>query len=365
MKRYRVAIIGTGGIANSHIQALAAMKERVDVVAAVDVVRERVEAYSAKHAIPRFYTDVTEMFERERPDLVHIATPPGTHYELIIRSLEAGAWVLCEKPLCTSLADVDRILATEQRTGKYCSSVFQWRFGSAGQHFKHLLQTGVFGRPLVGICQTTWFRNPAYFEVPWRGKWATEGGGPTMGHGIHAMDLFLWLMGEWEEVSAMAATLDRQIEVEDVSLAIVRFKNRALGSIINSVLSPREETFLRFDLQQATVELTALYGYTNKNWRITPLPSAPDVLERWQELAQDQSSSHTAQLAYLLDSLDQQTRPQAGTSEVRPTLEFITGIYKSAASGQPVRQGSIVEGDPFYSHVGGPAAQTKQEIQEE
>ena len=64
----------------------------------------------------------------------------------------------------------------------------------------------------------------------------------------------------------MTGTLDRQIEVEDVSLAMVRFTNRALGSIVNSVLSPREQTYLRFDFQQASVELTALYSYTNKHW---------------------------------------------------------------------------------------------------
>jgi predicted dehydrogenase len=359
MTRYRVAIIGTGSIANSHIKALTDLQERVEVVAAVDILEDRVAAFAAKHAIPHFYTDAAEMLEKEHPDLVHIATPPNNHYDLIILALEAGAWVLCEKPLCTSLAELDRILAVEQQTGKYCSSVFQWRFGSRGQHLKHLIQTAAFGRPLVGICQTTWFRNQAYYQVPWRGKWSTEGGGPTMGHGIHIMDLFLWLLGDWEEVSAMTGTLDREIEVEDVSLAMVRFKNRAMGSIVNSVLSPREETFLRLDFQQATVELTALYSYTNEHWRFSPLPSTQDasILARWQELAENRASSHTTQLVYLLDSLDQQSRPQASTIEVRPTLEFITGIYKSAATGQRVHQGSIVADDPFYYHVAGQLSQ--------
>ncbi len=355
MSRYRAAIIGTGNIASSHIRALHALKERVEVVAAVDIVRDRVEEYSKKNDIPHFYTDTAEMLEKEQPDLVHIATPPNIHYNLIIQSLQAGASVLCEKPLCTSLAELDHIAAVEQQTGKYCSSVFQWRFGSRGQHFKQLIQEGVLGRPLVGICQTTWFRNAAYYEVPWRGKWSTEGGGPTMGHGIHAMDLFLWLLGGWDEVSAFTGTLDRAIEVEDVSLAMVRFKNRALGSIVNSVLSPREETYFRFDFQKASVELTGLYGYSNKNWRFTQPNGQEDeaVQARWEELTLDLPSSHTAQLSQLLDSLDQHKRPLSSTPDVRPTLEFLTAIYKSAASGQIVRQGSIVAGDLFYDHVSG------------
>lgn len=357
MTCYRVALIGTGGIADYHMRALRELEERVDVVAAVDVVRERVEAYCASHAIPRFYTNAAEMLDREQPDLVHIATPPHTHFALTMQALQAGAWVLCEKPLCLSLAELDQIAAFEQQTGRYCSSVFQWRFGSAGQHLKRLIQDGALGRSLVGMCQTTWFRDQVYYQVPWRGKWATEGGGPTMGHGIHALDLFLWLLGDWTEVSALADTLDREIEVEDVSLALVRFKNRALGSIVNSVLSPREETYLRFDFQRASVELTALYSYTNQNWRFTP-QSAQDasLLARWQALAEDRPVSHGAQLSQLLDSLDQHARPLASTLDVRSTLECITAIYKSAATSEIVRQGSILAGDPFYEHVAGQAA---------
>lgn len=355
MSRYRAAIIGTGSIAGNHIKALQELKERVEVVAAVDVVSERVEEYSKKNNISHYYTDAAEMLEKEKPDLVHIAAPPNIHYHLIIQALQAGAAVLCEKPLCTSLAELDHIAAVEQQSGKYCSSVFQWRFGSRGQHFKQLIQQEALGHPLVGICQTTWFRDAAYYEVPWRGKWSTEGGGPTMGHGIHAMDLFLWLLGDWEEVSAFTATLDRNIEVEDVSLAMVRFKNRTLGSIVNSVLSPREETYLRFDFQKATVELTGLYGYSNENWRFTQPKGQPDdaVLTRWNELTLNIPSSHKAQLSQLLDSMDQKKRPLSSTTEVRPTLEFLTAIYKSAAIRQIVQQGSIVAGDPFYDHVSG------------
>lgn len=176
-----------------------------------------------------------------------------------------------------------------------------------------------------------------------------------MGHGIHALDLFLWLLGDWSEVSAMTGTLDRAIEVEDVSLATVRFSTGALGSIVNSVLSPRQETYLRFDFQGATVELTGLYGYANKNWRVTPLEGETNetALARWQELSNDIPSSHTAQLASLLECMDRHERPLTSTGDVRPTLEFITALYKSAATGSLVRRGSIGQGDPFYQHVAG------------
>src|ERR1700753_523248 len=120
MTRYRVAIIGTGAIAAFHMQALNEMRDRVEVIAAVDVVRNSVETFSTKYAIPHYYTDAKEMLEREHPDLVHIATPPYTHYALIIDVLMAGASVLCEKPLCTSLAELDHIAAIGQQTCTDC-----------------------------------------------------------------------------------------------------------------------------------------------------------------------------------------------------------------------------------------------------
>ena len=180
-----------------------------------------------------------------------------------------------------------------------------------------------------------------------------------MGHGIHAMDLFLWLLGDWQEVCAMADTLDRAIEVEDVSMAVVRFANGALGSIVNSVLSPRQETYLRFDFQRATVELRGLYGYTNGNWRYSLPDGVSDeaALARRQEIPHDEPAGHAAQLRALLDSMDRHERPLSSTTDVRPTLEFITCLYKSAATGRTTHRGSISADDPFYHHVAGHVAQ--------
>ena len=271
----RTAIIGTGGIAHSHMRALQHEAARTQVVAAVDVEPERVDTFCETYSIPGRYTDAAEMLQQEQPRLVHIATPPGTHCDLIVQSLAAGAWVLCEKPLCASLAEMDRIEEAEQRTGNYCASVFQWRFGSGGRHLKGLIERGALGKPLVVNSLTTWYRGPAYYAVPWRGKWATELGGTVMGHGIHTIDFILWLMGEWSEVRAMIGTLDRPIEVEDVAMASVRFASGAMANITVSALSPREESYLRFDFQKGTVELTHLYSYKNEDWRFSTVKDAP------------------------------------------------------------------------------------------
>jgi predicted dehydrogenase len=359
MQPYRIAIIGTGASIKNHVEAIHAVGDRVQVVAAVDLDEARVKAFAEQHAIPRCFTDTGEMLTATRPDLVHIVTPPATHLPLSVQCLEGGAWVYCEKPLCRSLAEFDQITAAEQRIGRYLSTVFQWRFGSAGQHLKRLIANNDLGRFLVGNCHTHWYRNASYYEVPWRGKWSTESGGPTITLGIHLMDLFLWLAGEWAEVTALTGTLDRNIEVEDVSMALVRFQDGSMGNIINSALSPRQESHLRLDFQQATVEVNALYRYTNTNWLCTPLESTGEsssALAAWQSLDHDQMGTHGVQLAQILDSMDRNERPPVSGVEGRRIIEFIASLYKSALTGQIVQRGSITPSDPFYHAMNGEPA---------
>jgi predicted dehydrogenase len=351
----KVAIIGTGGIAGSHVDAIQHEAHRANLVAAVDIREDAVQAFCDKHQIPTAYTNVTEMLDREQPDLVHICTPPTSHAELSIACMRAGAWVLCEKPLTASLQEVDAIISAEQETGKFTSSVYQWRFGAGGGHLKRLMKDDALGRPLLGICQTVWYRDDAYYAVPWRGTWQHEAGGCSMGHGIHAMDFFLWMYGPWSEVTAKMNHLNHDIEVEDVSLALVDFENGAMGSIINSVVSPRQESYIRMDFVDATVEMKHLYAYKNKDWTysLAPKSAKEDVLESWQQLPDDSLSPHTAQLQHVLDCMEAQTQPMTSGAGARMTLEFIASMYKSAFTGESVKRGSIIQDDPFYSAMNG------------
>jgi predicted dehydrogenase len=230
----------------------------------------------------------------------------------------------------------------------------QHRFGSGQRRLRALAADGVLGRPLVAICHTTWFRDQAYFDVPWRGRWDTEGGGPTMGHGIHQMDMLLDVLGEWTEVSAVARTQARSMPTEDVSLAHVTFRNGAVASVVNSVLSPREETYLRFDFERATVEVTHLYGYGDDDWRVTPAPGYHDeVLKAWRHAEHGTRSGHAAQFAHVLAALGTGRRPPVGPAEAGRTMALVAGIYASAFTGRPVTPGQLAPGTPFYGHMNG------------
>ncbi|MFJ4276694.1 Gfo/Idh/MocA family protein [Streptomyces massasporeus] len=354
--RRRVAVVGTGAIVSgSHLPALRAHSDRVELVAAVDVDQERLDAFRAlAGAQVAGFTSVDAMLDAVRPDLVLIGTPPSLHRDQTVAALKAGAWVLCEKPLTLSLAEYDEIAAAEEASGAYAAVVFQHRYGSGAVHARELITSGELGAPLVAHCQTTWHRDAAYYAVPWRGKWASEGGGPTMGHGIHQYDLMLHLLGEWDEISAMAARLVHDTESEDVSTALVRFSSGALATVVNSVLSPDEVSRIRIDCADATVELTHLYGHSNDSWAYTPAPHvASERATAWRTPVADVPSSHTAQLGALLDAYDTGTRPPGSGHDARATLEFAAALYKAAFTGRSVRSGEIGPGDPFYEAMHG------------
>lgn len=355
MTAYKIALVGTGNSVKNHLAAIKSVGNRVEFVAAVDLNESRVKEICAQNKIPHWYTSLSEMLTTEKPDLVNIVTPPATHKAIAIECMEAGAWVLCEKPLCLSLAEFDEITEAEKRTGKFVSTVFQWRFGSAGKHLKNLIASEAFGRPLVGVCNTLWHRTQDYYNVGWRGKYATEVGGPTMTLGIHLMDMYLWLMGDWQEVRAIIGTLDHNIEVEDVSMAVVRFANGSMGTLTNSSVSPRQESYLRLDFQKATLECTTLYRYANEHWKISLPPNTSDdeALGKWSAMEGDFSGLHDIQLGEVLDSMDKHQAPPVSGLEARRILEFAASLYKSAQSGLPVHKGEITADDPFYYSMNG------------
>ena len=354
MRRTRIAVLGTGNIARFHAAAIRSQRDEAELVAAADVDGERLRTFCDEYGVPGRYSSLDELLEASRPDLVHLCTPPGTHAEQAIRCLSEGISVLCEKPPCLSLAELDRVVEAERRSGAWFVTVFQHRFASSGRHVKALIDKGALGRPLLAVCNTLWYRDQSYFDVPWRGRWDTEGGGPTLGHGIHQMDLLAYLLGEWEEVTAVAARLDREMQTEDVSLATVRFASGALATVTNSVLSPREESYLRIDLTGATVELSHLYGYGGGNWRLTPAPGTlPERAALWRFPEPDAPSGHAAQIADVIRRLRRGEPPEPSSASARVTMALVTAVYASAFTGRPVRREELTPANPFYHALHG------------
>lgn len=350
----RATILGTGAIAAAHAEAIAELAGYgVDAVVAhaLDIDPARAEAFAREHGVAGHGTDLAAVLSET--DVLHICTPPGAHVAAAVAALEAGVHVVVEKPAVLSLAEVDRIAEAEAGSTATFTQIVQHRFGHGMRQLRRLLDEGSLGRPLVATCETMWFRPPSYYEVPWRGRWDTEGGGPTMGLGIHQFDLLVAAFGPWAEVTAMAGRLARHVDTEDVSMAIVRFANGAMASITNSALSPRQTSDLRFDTEAGTVELSHLYGYTDADWTFTPAVGRDDVGQLWQPDPDALPSGHLAQLVPTYRAFVAGEAPPVTVVDTRETLELVAAIYRSAFTGAVVRAGEIGPGDPFHGSMRG------------
>jgi predicted dehydrogenase len=371
-RQLRIGLVGCGGIARSHLRAYRD-HPGAELVGVFDIVAERAEAYAAEYDTTAYGT-LTELTD-QAPDLVSVATPPGTHTDVVLALLEAGCSVLLEKPPTTTLADMDLLAAAESASAGSVYVVFQHRHGSGARRAHRLLTSGMLGTPQLAVCETLWYRPDSYFLPDWRGNWAGEGGGPALGHGIHQIDLLLHLMGQWESLDAKAARIARPVEFEDVSMAVVTFASGALGSVVTSLLSPRELSRIRIDTTGGTLEVDHVYGYRDADWSWSPAPDAATAANNGRDPGQvvggggdrtddgndvwaasattDLPSNHAAQINRLVDDLVAGRPHQTTLASTRPTMEFVTALYASSIEGQTIRRDDLTPDRGFYHRLDG------------
>lgn len=328
----RVALVGTGSVARLHAEAVAA-HPRADLVAATDHARAAADAFARTWGVPAVYDDLDALLAAEHPDVVLVCTPPGAHHGQVLAAFAAGAHVVVEKPPAASLDELDEMRAAADAAGRRLAVVFQQRTGTAAAHVRRLLRGGDLGRPLLAVCETLWYRDSAYFDAPWRGRWDTEGGGTTLGHGIHQIDLLAYLLGDWESVQARLWRLDRETETEDASTATVTFADGVVAQITTSAVSPRETSSIRIDTQKATVTVDHLYGHGHENWRVTAAPHvARDEADAWVDDTAEERSGHAPLLRDVFDALlSGAPLPDTATDPAR-SFEIVAAIYASAAA---------------------------------
>lgn len=344
----RCAIVGTGAIAHHHAEAVAAYPH-AEVVAAMDLDADRAAAFAQRHGVTATYGDVDTLLAAEKPDIVLICTPPVAHRDQAIAALLAGAHVVVEKPPAPSLDELDQMRAAAASADRQLAVVFQQRTGTAAAHVKRLLDEGALGRPLMAQCQTLWFRDPAYFAVPWRGKWQTEGGGPTLGHAIHQIDLLAFLLGDWASVQGRLWRLDRETQTEDASTATVTFTGGAVAQLATSAVAPRETSSIRIDTQKATITVDHLYGHGHENWKITPAPHvSEDEAAAWTLPDVEERSGHDVLLRDVFDALRAgDPLPQTADAPAR-SFEIVAAIYASAAADGAVITPTDLDAHPTH-----------------
>ncbi len=349
-----VGIIGAGDFAVMHAGGYQALGERVRLAAVADIDKDRARALAQRFDIPAVYDDYQHLLADPDVQAVSICTPHFLHVQQSLEGLEAGKHVLSEKPVAPNLGSLDRIAAAQQASGLIFSGVAQYRFGRGAQQVKALVERGRFGRLLLGLAHILWARTPSYYDVRWRGTWAGACGGTTVTHGIHGIDMLLWLMGEPAHLYAEAATLKLDIEVEDTTTAVVHFRNGALGQILATVNCQDNRSRIElYGTDLAAVSSEDAYQPTKEPFRLSA--ADPAYLRTVQQEADELVPSGPQILLWAMvedfvGAIEEGRQPLVTAAECRRPLELVTGLYRSAITGEAVRF-PIQRTDPFYSCI--------------
>lgn len=351
-----VAIIGTGGISGAHIGAYLAFPERCKIVALVDIypekAREKAEHFNLDAEI---YDSHKAILAREDIDLVSICTPPYTHAEIAIDCLNAKKNVIDEKPMAASLEECDAIIKAAEENQMKLSVIGQNRFRTPIMNLKKTIDEGLIGDVVHVQVDSFWWRGHCYYDLWWRGTWEKEGGGCTLNHAVHHIDMISWIMGAPKEITAvMGNTAHDNAEIEDISVAILKYDNGAVGQITSSVVHHGEEQQLIFQGKKARIS-APLKVYASKSNGVgfpeRDVELEKQIQEFYDGLPEVAHIAHEGQIDNVLSAIENNTEPLIKGIDGRSTLEIITAIYKAGSTEQPVKL-PISKDDLFYSANG-------------
>lgn len=337
MSKIKVAVVGVSAGQN-HIQGYLNLPEEFEIYAVCDIDEAKVRSVAEKYNISRYFTDIHDLYDKKDLDVIDICTPSHLHIPQVKEVLAAGKHAVCEKPVGGSLKDVDAVIEAEKKSGKRVMPIFQYRFGHGIQKLKMLKDEGVVGKSYITTVETHWRRRPAYYAVPWRGKWKTEMGGPLVTLSIHANDMLYYILGPAKRVFAQAKTLVNPIETEDCVSASLEMADGSLASLSVTTGSAAEISRHRFCFSNLTAE-SSLQPYNNGAEPWTFIPDTPEIgktidetLSRFKPLPE----RYIGQMYRFAQALRNDEPFPVTLADARASIELITALYHSIQTGQSV-----------------------------
>ena len=322
-------IIGYGAIGKTHAQVIESLTG-AKLAAIATRTPEKARMAGEKHGCA-FYTDYREMLKREDIDIVTICTPAVLHLPMALDAAAAGKHCIVEKPIEINAERSERIIEAFDRRGLTLSVIFQHRFDPPSRLMRDAVDGGAFGRLNYGTAKTIWFRDEDYYRATiWRGAWDGDGGGALMNQAIHSIDLLQYLMGPVDAVCGKYDTLyHREIEAEDIGVALLRFKSGAVGVIEGMTLAypgRYSEVSVFGQLGSAGIRNDALEHYRFK--------AGKDArFEAMLEQGKEDPSKHLSFMRLYEDVIDAVRRgrqPMITGQEGLKSVKLIMGIYESS-----------------------------------
>lgn len=271
MKPLKVAVVGLG-IGRLHLKAYQNLPDHYQIYGLCDLDPARLREYQAIYPQVAFATgDYRDLLQRDEIDIIDLCTPPFLHYEQIREALKAGKHVFCEKPLVSSLREVDSLQTLSTFVGKCLMPIFQFRHGEGIVELKNQVEKGNLGRHLVSSVEIGWSRPPEYYLSSWRSQWESSFGGTLVSHICHLVDLLTWVIGMPESITANGAALLNDIEVEDTAAILAGYADGSMATIVSTTGAQEERAGMRFCFENLTAESNRHpYDCSQFPWRYAP-----------------------------------------------------------------------------------------------
>ena len=333
----KFGIVGAGVIAEYHREAIE-RAEGAELVGVYDKFPEASEKFAARHGLPSF-SSIETLVENGVAEVVTIATPSGWHLEPSLRAMEAGAHVLCEKPLEVTTGKIDRMIAVSERTGRKLGAVLQVRTFPGCRTAKETIRDGKLGEILIADAYIKYYRTQEYYDADaWRGTFELDGGGAAMNQGIHWIDLVNWLVGDAEWVESRCATLGHDIEVEDVCHAVVGWKGGGRGMIeATTCAKPGFPTRIEIHGTRGSLLLE------DSHIRRMVIDGEESVAECSGEGAGGHADptkfsveGHIVHVENMIEAVVKNRPPLVNGTEARKSVQLITSLYESSREGKRI-----------------------------
>lgn len=345
-------IIGCGAIAPAHIEGYLACADQVEITALASDQIEKAEELLGRYGLSCHITSDYKGFLDE-VDAVSICTPPGTHCEIAVAALLSGCHVLLEKPMAPSLLECDRILEAEKQSGKVLSVVVQSRFVSGVRNVIDMVRSGAYGKNYYTRINSQWYRGQSYYDLNWRGRWEVEGGGCTLNHSIHHIDLLLWAKGMPETLRATAVNLNHHnSQEEDFSSSVLTYEDGSAAEITSTLISHGEPQTLHFQMENAGIDIPfrAYASKTRENG--FPMDDEDKILEILKDFAARPAllkENHAGQVENFIRAVTGSEVLVSTGRDGRNCIEVITAVYKSAFTDRTVSL-PILQDDIYYGN---------------
>ena len=343
-KKIGYAVLGLG-IGMAHADA-AYHSENADLVAVCDIDHDRLRRAVRKYGGITAYESFKDLLRDDRVDVISICLPSAMHADFAVAAMEAGKHVLVEKPLDITPDRARLIEEARIRTGMTCGVVHQNRFNVVMYPIREAVDSGRLGKLILGTFAVKWYRDQAYYDNGgWRGTWEMDGGGSLMNQAVHTVDLMQWLMGDVESVTSHAGIYNHDIQTEDTTASLIKFKSGAVATFVSTTCAyPGISTEIMLYGTGGSVEADA------------------DCLKTWKMMdAEDEDAEEEAMLArygggnlaacpedaaklfghdHVVEDMILAVRdgraPEITPADALRAVEIVSAVYESARTGKTV-----------------------------